>query len=100
MSSASNEERVVRRAQLRRAVMTQDAAVRGLLRKAQDDLRRVEENWVDGVTMIGGRDAKTSLLATPSSLEGVKEQLDLAIHIIRVDQVQTLAEIEAAPEAK
>jgi len=66
--------------------MTQDAAVRGLLRKAQDDLRRVEENWVDGVTMIGGRDAKTSLLATPSSLEGVKEQLDLAIHIIRVDQ--------------
>jgi hypothetical protein len=75
--------------------MTQDAAVRGLLRKAQEDLRSVEENWVDGMTMISGRDAKPSLLGTPSSLEGIKEELDLAIHIIRVEQVQTLGEIEA-----
>jgi hypothetical protein len=78
--------------------MTQDAAVRGLLRKAQEDLRIAEENWVDGTTMINGRGTKPSLLATPSSLEGIKEELDLAIHIIRVDQVQTLADLEAAPE--
>ena len=98
MSSTSNEERLLRRAQLRRTVMTQDAAVRGLLRKAQEDLRIAEENWVDGTTMINGRGTKPSLLATPSSLEGIKEELDLAIHIIRVDQVQTLADLEAAPE--
>jgi|Tabmets5t2r1_1033131.scaffolds.fasta_scaffold24899_1 hypothetical protein len=64
-------------------VHTQDAAARGLMREAQDELDEVAGEWVDSPQL-------QFYASVPTGLEGVVDKLNLAIRIIR-DQAKRRA---------